>query len=103
MIKVKTCHTIHCDGDNCNATIEHDYEPHFEAPGYAREEAEDAFEWWCKDGVDLCRNCKLRPHPFMPEDPKLWPNSVHCDRCGLEADEHELDVAARTTEETRPR
>lgn len=96
MIKTKTCHTIHCDGDDCDATIEHDYEPHFDDPQSARDEAAEGFEWWCQGDEDLCGRCKLRPHAFVPEDPKLWPNSVECARCGLEADEHELEPATIT-------
>ncbi|MGN9802049.1 hypothetical protein [Micromonospora sp. L32] len=94
-IKTQTCYTVHCDGISgdgkpCDATIDHDYTPHYPDPEYAREEARDGFEWWCRDGVDLCDSCKLSPHEFVPEPPA---GDWCCARCGLDADEHEPVLA----------
>lgn len=89
-IKTQTCYTVHCDGSGCKATIDHDFTPHYPDPEYARDEARDEFEWWCRDGVDLCDRCKLKPHEFVPEVPGR--DDVACERCGLDQDDHEPTI-----------
>ena len=99
MIKTQTCYTVHCDGEGCEATVDHDYTPHYPDPEYARDEARDDNEWWCRDGVDLCARCKLAPHAFVPEPPA---GDWTCARCGENPADHD-DALRATADQIAPK
>lgn len=86
--KVKTCYTAVCDG--CDEEYSHDYTPHWPSTGEAIDEAVDMGEWWSKDDVLLCSECKLKPHSFIASD--IYPDA--CDVCANPADEHAPIVTA---------
>lgn len=91
-VRIQTCYTIRCDGMKadgkpCEATVDHDYVPHYPDAEYAREEACDEYGWYSDGTTDLCGICKFEPHEFVAEDRGKYP--VDCARCGLERDEHE--------------
>ena len=71
----KLCHVVVCDG--CGADFEHDYTPHYDDPGTAREMSVD-YEWRTDGERDWCTRCQTLPHECAP-DPE---DRAACARCG---------------------
>lgn len=87
MIVLKTCRLIACD--DCKKTFEHDDQPHFDSAQAARWEVEESEWWWDGAEVDLCSECKWKPHPF-----RLKPDTTEeCWRCPHPFDEHDTPPA----------
>lgn len=79
-VKEQTCFTVGCDG--CNATYEHDYEPHWPSADEAILEVVENADWWGDTDLLLCDRCRYKPHSVVPD-------GNCCARCGIDADDHE--------------
>lgn len=82
----KTCFIAVCD--DCGEEYENgEFTPHWDSDGEGIDEAVGMGDWW-HDGknVLLCRDCKEKPHDFVPSAL----NADDCDRCPHPADEHEV-------------
>jgi hypothetical protein len=77
--------------DDCGEDYENgEFTPHWPSSGEAVDDAVGSGEWWSKDEVLLCLDCKDKPHAFVPSE--LF--AEDCDRCCHPADEHAEPVAA---------
>jgi hypothetical protein len=85
-IKTLTCNIAVCD--DCGDEYENDYIPHWPSGGEAIDDAVGGGEWWSKDDALLCSACKLKPHPFTPDDVV-----ADCGRCDAAQEDHD-EVAA---------
>jgi len=87
MIKTQTCYTVACS--DCGKEFEHEWIPHWPTAEEARSEALEN-EWVTNGAIDLCFECRYKPHPFV-----LEPNTTdHCWRCSNPAEEHDTVPAS---------
>ncbi|MEV5629143.1 hypothetical protein [Micromonospora tulbaghiae] len=87
-LKKRICLVITCT--DCGEALEWDGGiVHFRNLDEAKDILDDE-NWRVIDGNPMCGDCLLKPHDFKPEQP----NGLTCERCDLEADDHE-PVAAK--------
>lgn len=88
MIRTQTCITLECNGCKEPYQWNDDFISHHPDVKEARTEASNGADWWSDGEIDLCEDCRNKPHAFVPE----VGDEEFCDRCGLEVEGHAPDT-----------